>query len=250
MAEDDFMIFTLLFVFGALSLALIAATQTATSYYQAYLDAPKELISFLDAVDFSIQENESYEFDVAKVQSLEDKLRLNKLIREIQRGSDDLREALNACVMDKAVAKLKSGVRLYWAGKKKVLEEKMRRLDMLRLRFLVVYMGIVAARTPQISIPAVLHTPPLSPLGDSEKRTLNVPKRPNLPHGLTEAITSRGSDRAPPPRRFSTQAMGHNDNVGDGQKTGWAGVIQELQRSPKMHKRHASVEADKEVHRH
>lgn len=249
MAEDDFKILTSFIIFGALSLALLVTTQIATSYFQAYQDAPLELISFLDAVSFSIQENESYGNDTAKVQQLEDKLRLNKLLREIQRGSDELREALNACVVE-GTSKLKISVRLVWKTKKKVLERRMYRLDMLRLRFLVVFMGIVAARTPQIPNPTIPYTPPLSPVGDSEKGISSVPKRPSLPHGLTEAITGRGDHGIPPPRRFSTQAIGHNDRVNGGQKLGWASVIQELQKSPKMHKRHASTEASTSKFRH
>ena len=249
MAEYDFMILTAFIVFGALSLALIVTAQIATSYFQAYQDAPMELISFLDAVNFSIQENESYGDDTAKVQRLEDKLRLNKLLREIQRGSDELREALNACVAEDT-PKLKISVRLLWKAKKKVLERRMHRLDMLRLRFLVVYMGIVAARTPQIPKSSIPYTPPLSPVGDPEKVMSSAPKRPNLPRGLTEAITGRGDHEISPPRRFSTQAIGHNDRVSGGQKLGWASVIQELQKSPKMHKRHASTETSTSKFRH
>src|SRR5690348_13734093 len=53
-----------------LSLALLA--QTASRYATAYLAAPREVQAFLDAVDSSIAENESYDKDVAKVQRLED----------------------------------------------------------------------------------------------------------------------------------------------------------------------------------
>lgn len=243
MTEDDPKIFTLLLVLSALALSLSVLAQIATSYFQAYVDAPTEIVLFLDAVDFSIQENESYDRDVAKVQRLEDKLRLGKLLREIQKGGDDLREVLNSCVVGETGTKLKSSVRLLWASRKKTLEERMRRLDMLRLRFLVVYMGVVAVHTPQLPSPAVPQTPPMSPLSDPGTRISSAPERPGLPRGLTEAIAKRANGRELPLRRLNTQTMGHIDNVGGGHRGGWAGVVQELQKSPLMQKRHASIES-------
>lgn len=183
---------------------------------------------FIDAVDFSIQENESYDRDVAKVQKLEDKLRLGKLLREIQKCGDDLREDLNKLLMDEGGTRLRTGARLLWAVKRRHLEESMRRLDLLRMRFLVVYMGLIASKTT---------TDPPAPK-DPEKQFVSPKKRPSLPASLSEAIT-----RSPPPlRRLTTQAMGHNDHVGGVQRQGWAGVVAELQNSPLMHKRHASIE--------
>lgn len=97
------------------------------------------------------------------------------------------------------------------------------------MRFLVVYMGLIAAKS----------NPEQTHVKDPEKyhHTPKMQIRPGLPHALTEGIM-----RKPPLRRLTTQAMGHNDHVGGHQKQGWAGVVAELQNSPLMHKRHASIE--------
>jgi hypothetical protein len=156
-------------------------------------------------------------------------LRMGRLLREIQRCGDDLREDLNSLLIEEGTMRLRTGARILWATKRTRLEERMRRLDLLRMRFLVVYMGLIAAKS----------TPEQSPAKEPEKNAL-MPKmqlRPGLPHALTEGIT-----RKPPLRRLTTQAMGHNDASGGMQKMGWAGVVAELQRSPLMHKRHASIE--------
>ncbi len=224
----DLPLFTILLLLTACLVSIFLIVQVTTTYTTAYLAAPNEITTFIDAVDFSIQENESYDRDVAKVQRLEDKLRMGKLLREIQKCGDDLREDLNGLLIDEGGTRLRSSTRLLWATKRKRLEEQVRRLDLLRMRFLVVYMGLVAAK------------------GTSEQTTTKDPEkhispkmavRPGLPHALTEGIT-----RKPPLRRLTTQAMGHNDHVGTPQKQGWMGVVAELQNSPLMHKRHASIE--------
>lgn len=194
-----------------------------------YIEAPKQITTFIDAVDFSIQENESYDRDVAKVTRLEDKLRLGKLLKEIQRGGDDLREDLNSLLLEEGTMRLRSSSRILWATKRTRLEERMRRLDMLRMRFLVVYMGVIA--TKSTSEPTAAKDP------EKQHHSPKMQLRPTLPHALTEGIT-----RKPPLRRLTTQAMGHNDASGGLQKMGWAGVVAELQKSPLMHKRHASIE--------
>lgn len=220
---------TIILLLTACLLALLVVTQIASTYANAYFAAQSEILTFVDAVDYSIQENESYDKDVAKVTRLEDKLRLGKLLREIQKCGDDLREDLNSLVIDEGGTRLRSSTRLLWANKRKRLEERMRRLDLLRMRFLVVYMGLVAAKG----------TTETTPVKDPEKspHTPRMQMRPALGHALTESIT-----RKPPLRRLTTQAMGHNDHSNGPQKMGWAGVVAELQRSPLMHKRHASIE--------
>jgi hypothetical protein len=224
MADGDVNLAAILVLVTALLLAIAVLSQILSSYTSAYLSAPSEITAFIDAADFSIQENESYDRDIQKVQRLEDKMRLGRLLREIQRCGDDLREELNRLLIDESGTKLRSSARL---------EDRLRRLDLLRMRFLVVYMGLVAAKSTAVEPSA----------RDPEKMSAerNVPKmtlRPSLSHALTEGITKK----PPPLRRLTTQAMGHNDSVSGGQRQGWAGVIQELQRSPVMHKRHASIE--------
>ena len=231
MAEtSDLPLLTIILLLTALLVSVFVIAQIAIQYLTAYLVAPNEITTFIDAVDFSIQENESYDRDVAKVQRLEDKLRMGKLLREIQKCGDDLREDLNGLVIEEGGARLRSSTRLFWAAKRKRLEERVRRMDLLRMRFLVVYMGLIAARSTSEQRHAK----------DPEKHhTPKMMMRPSLPHALTEGITKK----PPPLRRLNTQAMGHNDSVGVPQRQGWAGVVAELQNSPLMHKRHASIES-------
>jgi hypothetical protein len=227
---SDLPILTILLLLTACLVSVFVLGQIATTYATAYLAAPIEITTFIDAVDFSIQENESYDRDVTKVTRLEDKLNLGRLLREIQKCSDDLREDLNRLLINEGGTTLRSSQRLLWAARRTRLEERVRRLDLLRMRFLVVYMGLIAAKS----------TTETAPVKDKDPEKNAAPKtqtRPSLPHALTEGIA-----RKPPLRRLTTQAMGHNDNVGGAQKVGWAGVVAELQRSPLMHKRHASIE--------
>lgn len=228
---SDLPLLTVLLLLTACLVSVFVLAQIATTYTTAYLAAPSEILTFIDTVDFSIQENESYDRDVAKVTRLEDKLRLGRLLREIQKCGDDLREDLNGLLIDEGGTSLRSSTRLLWAAKRKRLEERVKRLDLLRMRFLVVYMGLIAAASTSENVSAK----------DPEKaHHHHMPKmqiRPNLPHALTEGIM-----RKPPLRRLTTQAMGHNDHSGSPQKMGWAGVVAELQNSPLMHKRHASIE--------
>lgn len=242
MAETEARQWTIVLVLTALLLSLIVLSQILTTYMAAYRVAPTEITSFIDAVDFSVEENESYDRDVAKVQRLEDKLRLGRLLREIQKGGDDLREEINTMLLSDDTTTLRIGARLLWASKRRELEERVRRLDLVRMRFLVVYMGVVAERASsvaerQVSVPptpmtprdpekaAVAFTPPMSPMNAS------------LTRALTEEIRQK-----PPLRRLTTQALGHREDTVPGHKFGWAGVVQELQKSPRMHKRHASIE--------
>jgi len=225
----DLPLLTILLLLTACLVSVFVLGQIATTYTTAYLAAPSEITTFIDTVDFSIQENESYDRDVAKVTRLEDKLRMGRLLREIQKCGDDLREDLNGLLIDEGGTRLRSSTRLLWAAKRKRLEERMRRLDLLRMRFLVVYMGLIAAKS------APENTPAKDPEKNHHSPKMQV--RPTLPHALTEGIA-----RKPPLRRLTTQAMGHNDHSGGPQKQGWAGVVAELQNSPLMHKRHASIE--------
>lgn len=232
----------------ALFLSAVVTLQILSAYAKAYISAPAEILTFVDAADSSIHENESYDRDVSRVQRLDDKLRLGRLLREIQKGGDDLREELNNQLMtedggvvtdgmsDLRDLRLKATARLLWASKRRGLEDKVRRLDMLRMRFLVVYMGIVstgAADNKSEKKPSVKEP---DKVGD---RLFNqeYSVRPQLPKALSDGIKKK-----PMLRRLSQQAIGHSDKVEKNQKQGWAGVIRELQLSPLLHKRHASIE--------
>ncbi|KAH8671227.1 hypothetical protein BX600DRAFT_434347 [Xylariales sp. PMI_506] len=226
---------TLILVVTALFLSLVVATQIIASYSTAYMAAPREITTFIDVVDFSIQENESYDRDVARVQRLEDKMRLGRLLREIQKGGDDLREDLNRLLLNEEGATLRTSARILWAAHRKQLEERVRRLDLLRTRFLVVYMGVVATslshRDKQVEKAA-----PRDPEKTPVMRSASV-LRPAIPRSLTESIRKK-----PSLRRLTTSAIGHSEKVDPPHRMGWMGVVQELQRSPLMHKRHASIE--------
>jgi hypothetical protein len=218
----------------ALLLSLAVLAQIASRYAKAYLDAPSEVSTFLDAVDSSIAENESYDRDIAKVPRLEDKLRLSRLLRDIQKGGDALREELNALVVGEDDARLHNGARLWWASHRMRLEEKVRRLDLLRMRFLVVHMGIIAGTATEAASAAKKDFGPRDP-----EKSPDLPRTPRL--GLPKALAD-GIKSKPPLRRLTVQAIGHQENVEGGPRKGWAGVVMELQKSPLLRERHASIE--------
>ncbi|KAF5529658.1 hypothetical protein FNAPI_13798 [Fusarium napiforme] len=242
MAEFNLLQWTIILILIAVILSLIVLVQIISSYTAAYQAAPLEIATFLDTADFSVQENESYDRDVAKVQRLDDKIRLTRLLREIQKTGDDLREDINGVVIEEDTTKLKTSARLLWASKRSRLEDRVRRLDMLRMRFLVVYMGVVASQTSTTTHEKPSAPPPPPPLPtarDLEKSPIfRTPTRPALPRGLMEGIINR-----PPLRSLTTQALvNHPEPIPKPSRKGWAGVVQELQMSPKMHQRHASIE--------
>ncbi|KHN94290.1 uncharacterized protein MAM_07819 [Metarhizium album ARSEF 1941] len=232
MPESGWLQWTMILVLTALVLSLVVIGQVVATYWEAYLVAPQDIVTFIDTVDFSIQENESYDRDVAKVQRLEDKIRLGQLLREIQKGGDDLREQLNSLVLSDGATTLRTRARLLWGAKRARLEDRVRRLDLLRMRFLVVYMGIMTSVVDR-------NPPPPPPLPrDAEKSMLfSSPTKLSLKKSLTESVVKR-----PPLRRLTTQAIGHQENVITPHRKGWAGVVEELQTSPRMQQRHASIE--------
>lgn len=235
----------------ALFVCAVVTLQTLSSYSKAYIDAPAQILTFVDAADSSVHENESYDRNVSRVQRLDDKRALSRLLREIQRGGDDLREELNGLLQtengdlasdgysDLRDLRLRATARLLWASKRKGLEDKLRRLDMLRQRFLTVYLGIVATGLtgePNYKIERKSST------RDPEKERHHVPRdeygviRPQMPAGMGEAIIKQRSML----RRLSLRQPRQNEKVA--KKPGWADVIRELQLSPLLHKRHASIE--------
>ncbi|RDA92517.1 hypothetical protein CP533_4208, partial [Ophiocordyceps camponoti-saundersi (nom. inval.)] len=225
---------TVILVPTALCLSLVVVAQVVVTYSSAYAAAPHEVAVLVDAVDFSVQENESYDRDVAKVQRLEDKIRLGRLLREIQRGGDDLREHLDRLLIGEGATTMTPVSRLLWASHRLELREKLRTLDLLRMRFLVVYMGIIASAATA----AARSPPPPPPSPPEEKKsTLSPPVTPSLHKSLAETISRR-----PPLRRLTTQAIGHQETVARPHRKGWAGVVEELQTSPRMQRRHASIE--------
>ncbi|KAK4249313.1 hypothetical protein C7999DRAFT_12814 [Corynascus novoguineensis] len=218
----------------ALLLSLAVLAQIVSRYAKAYLDAPSEVSTFLDAVDSSIAENESYDRDIAKIQRLEDKLRLARLLRDIQKGGDALREELNALLISEDNPRLHNGARLWWASHRLRLEEKVRRLDLLRMRFLVVHMAIITGTATE----AAAARKGLEPRDAEKSADLPVTPRPGgIPKALADSIKGK-----PPLRRLTVQTIGHQENVEGGHRKGWAGVVMELQKSPLLRERHASIE--------
>ncbi len=91
MSESSVRQWTIILVLTALLLSLVVLVQILAKYSSAYRSAPREITAFVDSVESSIQENESYDGDVARVPRLEDKIRWGLLLREIQKGGDDRR---------------------------------------------------------------------------------------------------------------------------------------------------------------
>ncbi|KAI0394305.1 hypothetical protein F5Y17DRAFT_264816 [Xylariaceae sp. FL0594] len=230
---------TVVVVLCALLPVAVVVAPVLNIYTSAYYAAPREITTFVDAVDGSIQENESYDADVSKVSRLEDKMRLNKLLREIQKQGDDLREDLNRLVVEEGGSRLRASTRFLWAYHRQRLEERVRRIDMLRMRFLVVYMSIVATTTAERPKDPARTAPKVSE--KTEATPPPPPPPPALPVDLHKAV-SDGLKRKPPLRRLTTQAMGHNEKTEHIHRSGWFGVVAELQRSPILRQRHASIE--------
>ncbi|KAI0466766.1 hypothetical protein F4859DRAFT_291049 [Xylaria cf. heliscus] len=242
------LLWTVVLPVSASSLALGAIGLIVTSYTVAYHAAPREIITFVDVVDSSIQENENYDCDISKVQRLEDKLRLGRLLREIQKQGDDLREDLNHLVVEEGGTTLRTSARVLWADHRKQLEERVRRLDMLRMRFLVAFMGIAAtpsgerpkdaARTaPKESQKAIPPAPPTPPPPPPPPEPTTPAPRPAVAKAHTDGAHHR------PLRRLTTQSIGYSEKTEQHYRGAWFGVVAELQRSPLLRQRHASIEA-------
>lgn len=269
----------ILLALTAFALSLVVLGQLLTTHATAYFAAPREVALLLETLDATAEENESYDRHLTKVPRLEDKVRLSNLLRDIQRGGDDLREAIDASLVvvlnnreadadksDKSdkpdtTKKLTLRARALWAVTRKDLEGRMRRLDMLRMRFLVVYLGLVAERATtaadkQQQQRQQASPSPLPPEDAREKETdvekmgmaapaaWKIPETPSpapTPGMLSRSMTDEIKQK-PPLRRLTTQAIGHSSDTKPGHRAGWAGVVDELQKSPKLKARHASIE--------
>ena len=236
-------------------LSFVVLFQIAAKSAAAFLAAPREVATLVDAVDSSISENESLGADVSKVALLEDKLRLGHLLREIQKVGDDLRQDLNDLLAGDE-KRLRTRARLMWPARRVKLEEKLRRLDLLRTRFLVVYVGIVAgkaaeaaARTQQqqhqLQLQQQHQLATGSPGGgDPEKAALaHSPDGLEPPRRQLAQVLNDGIKAGRPLRSITTPAAGHQIDVTAPHRTNYAGVVRELQMSPKLHKRHTSTES-------
>lgn len=244
------LLWAIVLLVSALSLALGVVALTLTTATVAYIAAPREITTFIDTLDCSIQENETYGGHVDKAPRLEDKVQLSRLLREIQKQGDDLREDLNRLVVEEGGTTLRMSARLLWAARKKQLEERVRRLDMLRMRFLVMFMGIVATTAGERvkeSKDAARTAPRDAAAAAAAEKAIIIPPAPPLPPALRPITTKSYSECTTPQkpsRRFTTQSAGPNsEKMERPQRTGWFGVVAELQRSPILRQRHASIEA-------
>lgn len=277
-----------LVVFTALLLSLAVLAQFLATLTPGFVSASSELEPFASYLEASVHENQSYDLDISSLPGsarLKDKMRLSLLLQEIQKCGDDMRENLNRLlIVDLTTStngvsgiggmKLKPSAKLFWGFKKKELEERVKRIDMLRLRFLVVYMSIVASSSRTNHLPTPPHTPEKQVIHreawsgrtprskdsrsfsvsstdstDTTSSTTSVASRPGLPHASSEAIVARnregnGRPKVPPLtlRRSDNRSAGNNETHGSGQRMGWMGVVAELQSSPVMRERHASIE--------
>lgn len=107
---------------------------------------------------------------------------------------------------------------------------------MLRMRFLVAYMGLVSSGR-------------VKKLKDSEKgpftngNAARPPPPPPLPPALPLGVNAGVKKKSTRRRQSRAAALGRGDNIDGSRKQGWAGVIRELQLSPLLQKRqaHASI---------
>ncbi|KAI5860057.1 hypothetical protein GGS23DRAFT_582296 [Durotheca rogersii] len=230
---------TQILVVTALCLSVTVSTQVLTNYTASYLTAPLEIAAFLEIVNSSAEVNKGFDIDVEKVHKFKDRWQLDQLLRDIRRNSEALREDLSRITISEGGTTLRTSARILWAIHKPRLEGRVRRLDVLRAHFLVEYMSIVATTTSDRVIQAEK-----SALKDLEKALAPHPHTPRpggIPSGLSKALTEGIKNRAPL-RSISTPpptAHGHTEQP---HRMGWMGVVQELQSSPLMHRRHASIE--------
>lgn len=233
----------------ALLLSLVVFGQVVTTHYHAFMSAPGEFETFIDALEYSAQENDSYGRDITKVQRADESKRLEQILRDIYKYTHDLQHQVKDLI-EPGTDTLRYSARFLWPSRRLRLEERVRRLDLLRMRFLVMYMGIIASQTPApfekstlVPTPRPIPappTPPTPPEGLAPTFPITpVPKPPPLPKSLTDAILKK-----PTLKKISTTPITKKENKEREQPShmGWAGVIAELQKSPLLHKRHASIE--------
>lgn len=243
MAHNDLSGVTMTFILAALLLSLLTIGHVVASHVYAYNSAPSEFHTFLDAANSSIAENESFDHDIMRLQP-SDRPRLIKLLDSIQKCGDDLRENLNRLTVDGTDTKLRTQSLLLWKTHRDRLETQLRRLDLLRMRFLTLHMGLLA------------HSTATHPHFHNEKAgERRAPEgqfpRPAMPkHALTDTlqkIKEKGAhtEKKPstPQRSMSAARTGHNmQDIAKGPQFSMASVISELQSSPKLHMRRASIE--------
>lgn len=80
---------------------LVILLQFVICYVRVYIDVFSEVFVFLDVIDSFIVENEFYDYDIVKVKWFDDKLWLGKLLCDIQKVGDVLREVFNVLMEER-----------------------------------------------------------------------------------------------------------------------------------------------------
>ncbi|PHH50455.1 hypothetical protein CFIMG_007428RA00001 [Ceratocystis fimbriata CBS 114723] len=235
---------TVVLVPTALAASLMVLAQAVASHATAYTNAPQELGRLLETLRDAATETESYERDVSRVTNMEVKVRLGSLLREIQKtnvslGSDlamllegDQKEEKRSQALvglphikDRMfMPSMKLSARLFWLEYRTDLHDRLRRLDTLKMRFLVVYMGAVAsnaqaAATTSIAAVAAAAsvtqnqhqpkpiTPPMTPKKDERMMLMQSVAAAAAAAGEAPKLrNTRGPSRRAHVKRSSTSA--------------------------------------------
>lgn len=239
----------------ALLFFLVVFIQTILRHIRFYKSAPLELRAFIEVCRSSVSENECCDTIIHRIPRLDDKIRLIAIYRDIKRCGDNLRETINGLVCDDFMngdyddnnsPRLHVRARLLWIEKRAILENFARRLDMLRMRFFILHFGTVSLHKSSATLPtAICHQVALPRKENASSfygKSLNKSVPPSRPSKMHQALTSEILNHALLSGR-KTQAASHIEQVEHIQKGGWLGVVDELQRSPKMKLRHANIES-------
>lgn len=251
-------------VLAALLLSVIVIGQTISSHASAYFVAQNEYQTYLDASKSSVEENESFDRDIGRLQ-VGDRPRLIRLLNEIQKCGDDLMEDLSRLRVEESKTQLKTTSLVFWKWHRERLEGRLRRLDLLRMRFLVLHMGLIAggaivpdrlitshgdrARSAEARLaPKGMFARPARPFADSGGGTAS-----SITDSIREAKQRRPQmqGQAGPTRRVTNPSMpssplvgmGHgNSEVGFKQTLNFNDVIGELKNSAKLKSRKESTD--------
>ena len=232
------------FILAALLLSLLTIALVVVSHIKAYLATPQELHIFVEAAASSIDENEAFGHDIERLKP-DDRPRMIRLLGQIQKCGDDFSEDLDRLMIEGSKTKPKNSALFLWKHHRERLQWRLQRLDLLRQRFLILYMGAVASALPAHEKPEAMSR--MAPKGQFA--------RPGIPHSLAEGVKKKATrveqpDKQPPqpstpqPRqRLTMAATGHStQEMGAQHQMSFSNVIRELQLSPKLHNRRASIE--------
>jgi len=238
---------TLIFVF-ALSVAVIPAVVACVS---AYNHAPGEFAAFIDTARLTIDKDVRHHGNDGRILSMEARTRLMKLLHGMQTISGKLRDELqdmvatsdrastdtNALCSQQGV-KLRTGARLMWASRRIALQDQLRRLDHLEIQILLVHsraytFGSDSVPSDDMACPhCSVSTQADAGDADSIARSSSGPPKSISFRPPTPPTTPKRSEMASIPK--SSSAI---ERRGGSFRRRFAGVVQELQGSPKLEQR-------------